>query len=263
MSEDEWTVVGKEGRSFRGRRRSTRTGENEQRLFLGDCNDKVVCRRSIAELTKQLRECGFYTSLKAGLSKAAPHLQNVTCIRCYGTGSPAASLEARCQLALLPLLLEVLPNKTKAMDVKVYDPVLTDADKEVIEQLGCSILQPEDAMQHATAEQVLFYMPHCDAALYNEVLDSNWDMQQLANLCFIGNSFSHMEDRWNMPTFKRRVGRPHRVIALVEHGLVREEWLAGEAFTVTTAFNDTSLHWFERDTLQAAPALFGSGTAMG
>lgn len=128
-------------------------------------------------------------------ARAALHLQNVTCIRCYGTGSPSASLEARCQLALLPLLLEMLPNKAQSIAVKVYDPVLTEVDKEVIQHLGGSILQPEEATQHATTEKVLFYMPHCDAALYNEVLDSNWDMQQLGQLAFLGNSFSHMEVR--------------------------------------------------------------------
>jgi len=65
-----------------------------------------------------------------------------------------------------------------------------------------------------------------------------------------------------MPTFKRRTGRPHRLIALVEHGLVREEHLQGGAFTVKTAFNDTSLHWFEPEPLHDAPELFRIGTAM-
>lgn len=65
-----------------------------------------------------------------------------------------------------------------------------------------------------------------------------------------------------MPTFKRRMGKPHRVIALVEHGLVREERLRGDAFAVNTAFNDTSLHWFALEALHGAPELFRPGTAM-
>lgn len=66
-----------------------------------------------------------------------------------------------------------------------------------------------------------------------------------------------------MPTFKRRTGKPHRVIALVEHGLVREELLAGAQFAVKTAFNDTSLHWFPEEALHEAPELFKAGTAAG
>lgn len=102
-------------------------------------------------------------------------------------------MEARSQLALLPLLLEQLATGNEAVTLQVYDPVLTDADKSVISSIGGSMLSAEEAMQHSCTEDVLFYMPHCDASLYNEVLESNWGAAELSRLAFLGNSFRHME----------------------------------------------------------------------
>lgn len=87
----------------------------------------------------------------------------------------------------------MLSHKGEALQVQVYDPVLSDMDKQVIKDLGGTILLAEEAMQHTCSEKTLFYMPHCDAALYNEVLESNWSIHQLSDLSFLGNSFSHME----------------------------------------------------------------------
>jgi hypothetical protein len=65
------------------------------------------------------------------------------------------------------------------------------------------------------------------------------------------------QDRWSTPTFKRRVGKPTRVLPLVDHSVVTEHKLQGSSsFAVSTAFNDTSLHWFNKERLQAASELF-------
>lgn len=43
------------------------------------------------------------------------------------------------------------------------------------------------------SEPVLFYMPHCDASLYSDVLDENWSKDALACVAVLGNSFAHMQ----------------------------------------------------------------------
>lgn len=86
-----------------------------------------------------------------------------------------------------------MSDGTHTVPVHVYDPVLTEADRAVIEAIGGSILSADEAMQHTCSEEVLFYMPHCDASLYNEVLDSNWGAAEISRLSFLGNSFRHME----------------------------------------------------------------------
>jgi SRR1 len=113
-------------------------------------------------------------------------------IRCYGLGRPSRSLPARAQLALLPLLRQAFAPDSA---VTVHDPALEEADVALIEGLGFSASAADAAQQHAVAEATLFYMPHCDAALYNDVLDANWSAHGLARLAFLGNSFETMQVR--------------------------------------------------------------------
>ena len=71
MSDEEWVVVGKRGKSSNGHRgKSASAGENDQRPFLGDCTDPAVCRQSIDYLTDKLRKSKFIGSLKAAFSKS-------------------------------------------------------------------------------------------------------------------------------------------------------------------------------------------------
>lgn len=74
-----------------------------------------------------------------------------------------------------------------------------DIDREVIRQLGGSVLCEDGAGQHAVSEPVLFYMPHCDASLYSDVVDDNWSKDALACVAILGNSFSHMHVRTPKP----------------------------------------------------------------
>lgn len=53
------------------------------------------------------------------------------------------------------------------------------------------------------------------------------------------------------PTFRRRAGKPHRVLMAVEDGLAREVHLPGGGFRVVHAFNDTSLVAFPDEQLAA------------
>lgn len=65
-----------------------------------------------------------------------------------------------------------------------------------------------------------------------------------------------MQERWSTPTFKRRVGKPTRVLPLVDHSIVTEHKLNTGSFAVATAFNDTSLHWFSKERLSSVPEMF-------
>jgi hypothetical protein len=115
----------------------------------------------------------------------------VKTIRCYGLGCPTKSVEARSQLALLKLLSTNLgPSECEC---HAYDPVFEAVDLEVLQQLGIGVLSEDDSQEHAVSQPVLFYMPHCDATLYSEVLDSNWSTDALANVAILGNSFEHMQ----------------------------------------------------------------------
>jgi hypothetical protein len=70
-----------------------------------------------------------------------------------------------------------------------------------------------------------------------------------------------VQERWTAPTFRRRAGKPHRVLALTDAAVVAETRLPGGGFRVANAFNDTSLVTFPDSKLAACPALFGSEVA--
>jgi hypothetical protein len=132
-----------------------------------------------------------YVKQQRGVAFAEFEWAKVKCIRCYGLGRPTKSIEARCQLALLQLLSRKLgPRQCRCL---LYDPVFEAVDEEVFRQLDLAVMSEEQAGDHAVKEPVLFYMPHCDAALYSDVLDMNWGVEALANVAILGNSFAHMQ----------------------------------------------------------------------
>lgn len=265
MDEGDWNIVGQRGRFRSAKAGTTNFGADSSDLQAkAKCFTVEECLESLRSLQDGLRASALATSLRQAFqsldsqSGASPcRWQQTAGIRCYGLGSPTASLDARAQLALVAVLIDIIG---KGVQVSFYDPVLSDVDKQLLLSQGHSVLSVDEATQHTATSATLFYMPHCDASLYDDVLDKNWDPLSLSRIAFLGNSFAAMHERWCGPSFRRRAGKPTRVLALVDHGLVTEEPLHSAGFGVKTAFNDTSLHIFAADSLQSAPALFAPST---
>ena len=273
MSSSEWSVVGKKGR----RRVEKHQHGHEHSNETLEPHDTTACvtleeaKASLLRLSIDVAASAFFKSIERAftaveeacsvpsnddsLPAQTTYWSQFSCVRCYGLGSPTSSLNARAQLALVVPLLKLLTNSTS---ICFYDPIFSALDKDLIAACGYSVLSAEEAQAHTAQGPTFFYMPHCDASIYNDVLDINWSIDQLVNIAILGNSFEGMQDRWSGPTFKRRAGRPHRVLALTDHDLVREEKLQGSGFRVDTAFNDTSLQVFVRAVLEKAPLVFQS-----
>ena len=65
-----------------------------------------------------------------------------------------------------------------------------------------------------------------------------------------------VQERWIGPSSRRIAMKPHRVVALAEHGLVEECALRGDGFRMRDVFNDTSLHTCPLQGLQESSQLF-------
>lgn len=218
--------------------------------------------------------------------RAGLRLDTVTSLCCYGLGPPTRSANARAQAALIPLLRAMLPACTS---LEAYDPVFEEDDAAVLRELGCRVLPEHEVSGRRVDAVTLFYMPHCDAELYNDLLDANWSSAAICNVVIIGNSFEHMtvrrtdlmlpqdarrhtaadlddsacstewwgvQERWSGPGRRRVQAKPHRVLAATEHAVVREIALAGDDAPVRNCFNDTSLHWFSRERVKEFEELF-------
>lgn len=88
------------------------------------------------------------------------------------------------QLALI-LSLSTYP-------IIAFDPVFNELDKAVLEHYGISVKHVNKGLMRVT-EKTLFFMPHCDILLYNNLVYAN--MSTINNVVLIGNLFCNYDDK--------------------------------------------------------------------
>uniref|UniRef100_A0A673TI88 SRR1-like domain-containing protein n=1 Tax=Suricata suricatta TaxID=37032 RepID=A0A673TI88_SURSU len=123
-----------------------------------------------------------------------PGTCHLKCV-CYGLGNFATCVIARNQLAFLLLFLEKcqIPRRHCC----VYDPLFSQLEIAVLDGLGVTVLREnEEGRRSVGGEPTVFYMPHCGAALYNNLLWGNWSADALSKLLVVGNSFRGLEERF-------------------------------------------------------------------
>ncbi|KIJ69354.1 hypothetical protein HYDPIDRAFT_105955 [Hydnomerulius pinastri MD-312] len=133
--------------------------------------------------------------VRMALRKARIKPQNVLCL---GLGSPSSSRDARAQLAFLNRLCAFAD--IDSTNVSVYDPVFTDADRELFRVLGMQCLADNKDVKHSLDRPTILYMPHCDLKLYEMVIRANWTYERLYEILFLANRFGDYID--NNPASK-------------------------------------------------------------
>ncbi|KAF8136392.1 SRR1-domain-containing protein [Boletus edulis] len=113
-------------------------------------------------------------------------------VLCLGLGSPSSSRDARAQLALLSCLCASLG--IVSADVSMYDPVFTDADRQLFQTLGMRYLDHNQGTEHSLNCPTILYMPHCDLRVYEQVIRANWTLEGLCNIVFLANRFRDYVD---------------------------------------------------------------------
>jgi len=126
----------------------------------------------------------------ATLKRHAPGERAV--VVCYGLGSTYESWNARHQLAFLVLLAEAYEAKS----IQLHDPFLSKDELEALEALGVEQAQPPRSAKPYHGVRSLYFMPHCPAQIYADVLRGF--AQALDELLIVGNSF--------LSYAKRRIG---------------------------------------------------------
>lgn len=159
----------------------------------------------------------------------------------FGVGSIADSEVSRCQIALAMLLkqkYESLFNK-----VLVYDPVLSDLEFRVLTTLGCAPICHDENGSRRVHVPTVFYMPHCEVGLYNNVLLANLEPWScLSQVLILGNSFHKYQERWSV--FPQPMSpRPDCLLELQKKH-VKEYIVDPVNFPLGSAFNDMSWHFF-------------------
>lgn len=168
----------------------------------------------------------------------------------YGIGSIESYEPPRLQLSLAILMKRKF---SWIGDIEVFDPVLSAADSRVLEALGCSVLSVNEEGRRQALKPTLFFMPHCEAELYNNLLQANWRVDLLNRIVLFGNSFETYEQHIVYCRNSSIINSARHVIAVRKcSDEFRIKTMSDEYFA---AFHDSSWHFFSPDLESELPLI--------
>ncbi|XP_077417273.1 SRR1-like protein isoform X2 [Vanacampus margaritifer] len=169
-----------------------------------------------------------------------PKISPLECV-CYGLGTFSSCVSARYQLAIMLLLLDAA--KIPLKDCLVFDPAFSSGEKDVLRELGLTVLTDNEEGKRQATKPTLFYLMHCGKALYNNLLWKNWSPKCLPLVVIIGNSFSGIRERMIEREFKRDYSYISQAVTVCE-----ERQLTCPSH-LTDVFSDTALMTFNSSKL--------------
>ncbi|CAL1393492.1 unnamed protein product [Linum trigynum] len=155
----------------------------------------------------------------------------------YGIGSIESHETPRLQLSIALLIKREF---SWIGDLQVFDPILSATECQVLEALGCTVLSVNEQGRRRATSPTLFFMPHCEAGLYNNLLKANWDVEAMNRVVLFGNSFQLYRQ---YASFKNLIVVDSNHILAVEN-ITDEFVLSTVSEDYFAAFHDSSWHFF-------------------
>ncbi|KAJ2371092.1 hypothetical protein IW150_004759 [Coemansia sp. RSA 2607] len=121
-------------------------------------------------------------------------------IVCYGMGSPTGSQTSQWQVSLVLEMRDALAP----IRVFAFDPVATDTDCKVLDSLGISTISENEQARRMAHEGTVFYMPHCEQFLYENLVAANWTRERLERVVVVGNRFARYREAQGEEEFAKR-----------------------------------------------------------
>ncbi|KAL2898288.1 Protein SENSITIVITY TO RED LIGHT REDUCED 1 [Bienertia sinuspersici] len=166
----------------------------------------------------------------------------------YGVGSIETYEAPRLQLSLAILMkrkFEWVGN------IEVFDPILSSTETRVLESLGCSVLSLNEEGRRQALKPTLFFMPHCEAVLYHNLLEVNWNVDMLKNLVLFGNSFEAYKHHTDV--INDYVASPYTKRILAAQSFTQEFRVKTGPDDLYRAFHESSWHFFSPNHEQGVP----------
>ncbi|XP_050376640.1 protein SENSITIVITY TO RED LIGHT REDUCED 1 [Argentina anserina] len=160
----------------------------------------------------------------------------------YGIGSIESYESPRLQLSLAILLKR---RFNWIGDIEVFDPILSSTESRVLEALGCSMLSINEQGRRVAQKPTIFFMPHCEAELYDNLLQTNWGMKQLNCIVLFGNSFQTYEQ--HLLEFKNSAIIHSTKYVLAARKFTNEFSIETVSDDYFGAFHDSSWQFFSPD----------------
>ncbi|KAI9340744.1 SRR1-domain-containing protein [Pilaira anomala] len=183
MSDDGFVKVER----FKYKPTNKKKNKKNNKYVFKDTDDWTLedIKKTLKERKEALLDSRFYKELtevfEEHLLKSKPFD-----IICYGIGSVQKSKNAQYQFVLALILRELLKIPGK---MYIFDPVMTDLDKELCQFHDIEIIKENENGKRSVKKETLFYMPHCGRGLYSNTLSANWNKEQLPLITIIGNRF--------------------------------------------------------------------------
>ncbi|RVW72195.1 Protein sensitivity to red light reduced 1 [Vitis vinifera] len=115
----------------------------------------------------------------------------------------------------------------------------------VLEALGCSVLSVNEKGWRQASKPTPFFMPHCEAELYDNLVQAKWRTERLNNIVLFGNNFG---------TYEQHVSefRSSTLVDSSRHILAVRKFTCEFAIKVVSdyyfgAFHDSSWHFLSLD----------------
>ncbi|KAL3829797.1 hypothetical protein ACJIZ3_018599 [Penstemon smallii] len=157
----------------------------------------------------------------------------------YGIGSIESFEPPRLQLSLAILMRRKFDW---IGEIQVFDPVISLTESKVLTSLGCSVLSVNEQGRRQAMKPTMFFMPHCEAELYENLLEANWAVDQLTRLVLFGNSFDLQEQY--MSVCRNSVVANSRKHILAARSFMQEFEINTVSDDFFRAFHGSSWHFF-------------------
>ncbi|KAG7945864.1 hypothetical protein I3843_14G009300 [Carya illinoinensis] len=157
----------------------------------------------------------------------------------YGIGSIESYEAPRLQLSLAILMKKKL---SWIGDIEVFDPILSATESQVLEALGCSVLSVNEQGHRRALKPTIFFMPHCEAELYDNLLHANWGVELLNRVVLFGNSFETYEQHVSEFKHSAVVDSARHILAI--RPFTKEFKIKTVSDDYFGAFHDSSWHFF-------------------
>ncbi|XP_043693728.1 protein SENSITIVITY TO RED LIGHT REDUCED 1-like [Telopea speciosissima] len=160
----------------------------------------------------------------------------------YGIGSIESYDPPRLQLSLAILIKRKFDW---IGDIEIFDPVISTTEARVLEALGCHVLSVNEQGRRQALKPTIFFMPHCEAILYDNLLQANWKAGFLTKMVVFGNSFERYEQ--HVLDFKHSVVGDSVKHVLDSRRFINEVKIETFSDDFFRAFHDSSWHFFYID----------------
>lgn len=213
-----------------------------------DAVDVNTCLRNIEKAKHELAASSFFQTFSSLIKEICVQVdKSITQIICLGIGAISTCKTAQYQLALLSALKQEIAD----CPTEVYDPVFGQSDIDILNSLNFKVSNQntEGKIAITPSTYTFFILPHCPKELFNNLLFSNWSVENLENCLVYGNSLE-----------KLKLSTPKRFLEpfyyLVNSESIAEEIEVPNNFTFTDIFNDLSLHYFPARLLSCVESSF-------